>query len=95
MKKNAKKFNLGDVASVFARAARRLESAEDDIERFNAPSECLSVVYRSVWRDVRAELMNRFGLSVLEAEQMIKNRTSERWFYFNLSTGIEDREVLR
>lgn len=72
---------------ILLEAQRREDAMHEDVDAFNAPSECHALVSRGLadrLRHARRRIRAATGLTFRQFEREIARRTSAKWAYFNV-----------
>ncbi len=81
--------SLSEVASAIAQELRHIDALFEDLDAFNAPSECGGDVARGHRRRVRAILAGA-GMTAQQFVDAVAERTSSRFAHFSGLTAVYD-----
>jgi hypothetical protein len=78
--------NLGVIATEITKFNRGTSEAHDDVDLWNAPSECHGLVQKFIDKEfdkLEKKIIDNYGLTIDELHNEIVKRTTGRWTYYN------------
>jgi hypothetical protein len=87
--------HLSRMASGLIHIMEQTDFAWDEMRAYGAPSECWTLIYKSIIRD-KVALFAEFGMTPRQFSEEAAARTSEKWVYIHLDLNyLETREQIQ